>query len=99
MFPQTAVQTCIAHLIRNSLAFVSWTDRKNVMPDLRAICRAEPAEPAAVRLDGFEAGWGARYPAVAPTWRRAWEHVVPMLAFPPQIRRMPECEQQLPDEV
>ena len=88
VFPQTAVQTCIVHLIRNSLAFVSWKDRKKVMPDLRAIYRAETAEAAAARLDEFEACWGERYPAVAPAWRRAWEHVVPMFAFPPAIRKM-----------
>ena len=88
VFPKTAVQTCIVHLIRNSLAFVSWKDRRTVMPDLRAIYRAETAEAAAARLDEFEEGWGARYPAIAPAWRRAWEHVVPMFAFPPQIRRM-----------
>ena len=51
VFPQTAVQTCIVHLIRNSLAFVSWKDRKKVMPDLRAIYRAETAEAAAARLE------------------------------------------------
>ena len=61
VFPQTAVQTCIVHLIRNSLAFVSWKDRKKVMPDLRAIYRAETAEAAAARLEAFEAGWGERY--------------------------------------
>ena len=88
VFPQAAVQTCIVHLIRNSLAFVSWKDRKTVMPDLRAIYRAETAEAAAVRLDAFDARWGERYPAIAPAWRRAWEHVVPMFAFPPQIRKM-----------
>ena len=88
VFPQTAVQTCIVHLIRNSLAFVSWKDRKTVMPELRAIYRAETAEAAAARLDAFEAAWGERYPAIAPAWRRAWEHVVPMFAFPPQIRKM-----------
>ena len=87
-FPRTAVQTCIVHLIRNSLAFVSWKDRKTVMPELRAIYRAETAEAAAARLDEFEAAWGERYPAIAPAWRRAWEHVVPMFAFPPQIRKM-----------
>ena len=58
------------------------------MPDLRAIYRAETAEAAAARLDEFEAGWGGRYPAIAPAWRRAWEHVVPMFAFPPTIRKM-----------
>ena len=88
VFPQTAVQTCIVHLIRNSLTFVSWKDRKKVMPDLKAIYRAETAEAAAARLEEFEAAWGSSYPAVVPAWRRAWEHVVPMFAFPPQIRKM-----------
>ena len=58
-----------------------------MMPDLRAIYRAETAEAAAARLDAFEAAWGERYPAIVPAWRRAWEHVVPMFAFPPQIRK------------
>jgi len=88
VFPETTVQTCIIHLIRNSVAFVSWKDRKKIMPDIKAIYRAETAEAAAARLDEFEAAWGARYPAVAPMWRRAWEHVVPMFAFPPAIRKM-----------
>ena len=88
VFPRTTVQTCIVHLIRNSLAFVSWKDRKKVMPDLKAVYRAESAEAAAARLDEFEARWGQRYPAVVPAWRRAWEHVVPMFAFPPAIRKM-----------
>ena len=88
VFPRTTVQTCIVHLIPNSLAFVSWKDRKKVMPDLKAVYRAESAEAAAARLDEFEARWGQRYPAVVPAWRRAWEHVVPMFAFPPAIRKM-----------
>jgi putative transposase len=88
VFPQTTVQTCIVHLIRNSLAFVSWKDRRTVLPDIKAIYRAETIEAAAARLDEFEAEWGARYPAIAPMWRRAWEHVVPMFAFPPAIRKM-----------
>jgi putative transposase len=88
VFAQTTVQTCIVHLIRNSMAFVSWKDRKKIMPDIKAIYRAETAEAAAARLDEFEAKWGMRYPAVAPSWRRAWQHVVPMFAFPPAIRNM-----------
>jgi putative transposase len=88
VFPQTIVQTCIVHLIRNSLAFVSWKDRKLLMPDLKAIYRAETAEAALARLDDFEAAWGRRYPAVGAAWRRAWEHVVPLFAFPKDIRKM-----------
>src|SRR6201997_1302813 len=88
VFPLTTVQTCIIHLIRNSLAFVSWKDRKLVMPDLKAIYRAETAEAATAELDAFEAKWGKRYPAIGQAWRRAWEHVVPLFAFPPAIRKM-----------
>ena len=88
VFPETVVQTCIVHLIRNSLAFVSWKDRKVILPDLKAIYRAENAEAARDRLVDFEARWGARYPAIGQAWRRAWEHVIPLFAFPPAIRKM-----------
>ena len=88
VFPETIVQTCIVHLIRNSLAFVAWKDRKVLMPDLKAIYRAETAEAARGRLDEFEVRWGRRYPAVGAAWRRAWEHVVPLFAFPKDIRKM-----------
>jgi putative transposase len=88
VYPETMVQTCIVHLLRNSLAFVSWADRKAIMPDLRAIYGAANAEAALERLDGFEAKWGKRYPTIAPTWRRAWDYVIPLFAFPPAIRKM-----------
>ena len=58
------------------------------MPGLRAIYRAETAEAALVELEAFEAEWGRRYPAIGQAWRRAWEHVVPLFAFPPAIRKM-----------
>src|SRR5215472_15938093 len=88
VFPLTTVQTSIIHLIRNSLAFVSWKDRKLIMPDLKAIYRAETAETAAAELEAFEAQWGKRYPAIGQAWRRAWEYVVPLFAFPPAIRKV-----------
>src|SRR3974390_1859328 len=88
VFAQTTVQTCIVHLIRNSLAFVSWKDRKALIPSLKAIYRAENADMAMVRLEEFEAEWGKRYPAIGQAWRRAWEHVVPVFAFAPGIRKM-----------
>jgi putative transposase len=88
VFPLTTVQTCIVPLIRNSLAFVSWKDRKIIMPDLKAIYRAETAAAALIELDAFEAEWGRRYPAIGQAWRRAWEYVVPFFAFPPAIRKM-----------
>ena len=58
------------------------------MPDLKAIDRAETAAAAAVELDRFEVEWGKRYPAIGQAWRRAWEHAVPLFAFPPAIRKM-----------
>ena len=96
VYPQTLVQTpvqaggrlCIVHLIRNSLAFVTWKDRKAIMPWIKAIYRAENADQALVRLDEFEAEWGKRYPAIGAAWRRAWEHVIPFFAFAPAIRKM-----------
>ncbi len=87
-FPETIVQTCIVHLIRNSLAFVSWKDRKLIMPDLKAIYRTETAEVAFDRLGEFKAKGGARYPAIGQAWRRTWEHVIPLFALPPAIRKM-----------
>ena len=96
VYPQTLVQTpvqaggrlCIVHLIRNSLAFVTWKDRKAIMPWIKAIYRAENADQALVRLDEFEAEWGKRYPAIGQAWRRAWEHVIPFFAFARAIRKM-----------
>ena len=88
VFPQTQVQTCIVHLIRNSLAFVSWKDRKAILPAIKAIYRAETADVALARLEAFEAEWGKRYPAIGPIWRRAWQQVIPFFAFAPAIRKM-----------
>jgi putative transposase len=89
VFPQTIVQTCIVHLIRNSLDFVSWKDRKLMVPALKAIYRATDAEAGRTALDNFEAGpWGKRYPAIVQSWRRNWQHVVPFFAFPTSVRRI-----------
>jgi len=89
VFPQTIIQTCIVHLIRHSLEFVSWKDRKPLVPALRAIYRAKDAEAGRQALDDFAAGlWGQRYPAIAQSWRRNWEHVVPFFAFPESVRRI-----------
>ena len=89
VFPQAIVQTCIVHLIRHSLDFMSWKDRKPVVPALKAIYRARDAEAGKQALDDFEAGpWGQRYPAIAQSWRRNWQHVVPFFAFPESVRRI-----------
>ncbi len=88
VFPQTWVQTCIVHLIRQSLRFVPDKHRKRVAADLRPIYTAVDADAAADALATFEADWGERYPMIGKTWREAWEHVVPFLAFPPDVRRV-----------
>ena len=89
VFPQTTVQTCIVHLLRYSLDFVTWQHRKAVAAALKAIYRAPTAEAARAALDAFAASdWGQKYPPIAPAWRRHWEQVIPLFAHPPEIRRM-----------
>jgi putative transposase len=88
-FPQALVQTCIVHLLRNSLEFVSWKDRKAVATALKDIYRAVDADAALAALDAFEDGiWGRKYPAISQIWRRAWNEVVPFYAFPAEVRRI-----------
>ena len=89
VFPRTTLQTCIVHLIRNSLDYASWKDRKPLAAALRPIYAAVNAEAALAALDAFEAGeWGRKFPTVAAAWRRAWDQVIPFFAFPPEIRRV-----------
>ena len=89
VFPETLVQTCIVHLLRHSLEFVSWKDRKAVAAALKDIYRAIDAEAGETALGAFEAGsWGQKYPAIAQSWRRAWDEVVPFYAFPGEVRRI-----------
>ena len=89
VFPQTTVQTCIVHLIRNSLQYTGWKDRKAVAAALRPIYTAPSAEAAEAALTAFAAGpWGQKYPTIAASWRRAWERVIPFFAFPPAVRRV-----------
>ena len=88
-FPQTTVQTCIVHLIRNSLDYASWKDRKAVAAALRPIYAAPSAEAAEEALAAFAAGpWGSKYPTIAQSWQRVWAHVIPFFAFPPAVRRV-----------
>ena len=89
VFPRTTLQTCIVHLIRNSLDYASWKDRKMLAAALRPIYAAASAEAALAALDAFEAGeWGQKFPTVASAWRRAWDQVIPFFTFPPEIRRV-----------
>ena len=89
VFAETQIQTCIVHLIRNSLDFCSWKDRKPVAQELKTIYRAQDAQAAAAALQEFEDGpWGKRFAAITAMWRRHWAHVIPFFAYPPEVRKM-----------
>lgn len=89
VFPATTLQTCIVHLIRNSLDFASWKDRKALAAALKPVYTAASAEAAQAELDAFETGpWGQKFPTVTATWRRAWDRVIPFFAFSPAVRRV-----------
>jgi putative transposase len=89
VFPDTQVQTCIVHLLRNSMDYAGWKDRKPVATALKELYRAADAQAAAAALAEFEDGpWGRKYPAITAAWRRNWEQVIPFLAYPPEVRRM-----------
>ena len=89
VFPATTLQTCIVHLIRISLDYASWKDRKLLATAIKPIYTATSAETAQTELEAFEHGpWGQKFPTVAMAWRRLWDHVIPFFAFPPAVRRV-----------
>lgn len=89
VYPATTLQTCIVHLIRNSLDYANWKERKALAAAIRPIYTAPSAEAAEAELSAFEQGpWGQKFPTVAASWRRAWSHVIPFFAFPPAVRRV-----------
>jgi putative transposase len=89
VFPDTVVQTCIVHLIRNSTRLAAWKDRKALAQALRPIYQADHAEAAEQALSDFENGpWGQGFPTIAQSWRRNWEFVIPFFAFAAPVRRI-----------
>lgn len=88
-FPLTTLQTCIVHLMRNSLEFASWKDRRALAAAIKPIYTAASAQAAEAELDAFEQGeWGRKFPTVVDAWRRAWDRVIPFFAFAPAIRKV-----------
>ena len=87
VFPHAWVQTCIVHQIRNSMRFVTYQDRKRVAADLRPVYRAVNADAAEAALAAFDEKWGQKYPMIAASWRQRWEHIIPFLALPGELRR------------
>jgi len=89
VYPATTLQTCIVHLLRHSLDFANWKERKPLAGALRPIYTAASAEAAGAALETFAGGpWGTRFPTVVASWRRAWTRVIPFFAFPPDVRRV-----------
>jgi len=88
VFPKTEIQLCIVHMVRNSMRYVPWKNRKTVAKDLRKIYRAPTVEAAAQALDAFEQKWGAQYPMAAKSWRARWENVIPLFGYPEPIRKV-----------
>lgn len=88
-FPETSVQTCIVHLLRHSMEFASWKDRKPVAAALKQVYDALDDKEAEKALTAFEQGpWGQKYEAIGKAWRRAWQEVIPFFAFPREVRRI-----------
>jgi putative transposase len=88
IFPKTEVQLCIVHMVRNSLRFVSWKDRKNVAADLKAVYRAVTEEHARLSLSAFAQKWNTKYPTISKAWEANWQRLIPVFAYPEEIRRI-----------
>jgi len=88
VFPATTVQTCIVHLIRHSLNYVPRKQYEQVTKGLRPIYTAIDADAAMHALEAFEEKWGKQIPVIGHSWRNAWEHVTPFMAFEPEVRRV-----------
>ena len=87
IFPETRIQLCIVHLMRASLNYVNWKERKLVAADLKHIYRAATEAQAEQELAEFMAKWGSKYQAIGRLWKEHWEHVIPLFEFPAEIRR------------
>lgn len=87
VFPKAWVQTCIVHQIRSSMRYVNYKDRKTVARDLKPVYGAVNEDEAAKALSLFDEAWGDRYPMIAESWRARWEHIVPFLSLPADLRR------------
>lgn len=88
VYPETQVQLCIVHMVRNSLRFVSWKQRKEVAADLKLIYQSATAEQAEMELTAFEAKWDKTHPTISMSWRRNWAQIIPFFAYPADIRKV-----------
>jgi len=88
VFPQTRIQLCIVHLVRASLNYVNWKERKQVAADLKGIYRAATEAQALLELNDFIGKWGHKYQAIGKLWKEHWERIIPLFEFPAEVRRV-----------
>ena len=88
VYPKTTVQLCIVHMVRASLNYVNWKERKQVAADLKSIYRAATVEEAERQLEMFAARWDQKYPTISAMWRRNWLGIIPFFQFPAEIRKI-----------
>ncbi len=88
VYPRTQVQLCIVHMVRNSLRYVSWKQRKEVADDLKVIYQSATAEQAELNLTAFAQKWDESHPTISQSWRRNWERIIPFFAYPAEIRKV-----------
>jgi putative transposase len=86
VFPKTQVQLCIMHMVRNSLKYVSWKDKKAVVADLKKIYQSVTEQEARLELDRFAARWDGQYPAISRSWREHWANIIPFFDYPDAMR-------------
>ncbi|WP_196481852.1 IS256 family transposase, partial [Burkholderia stagnalis] len=99
VFRATTLQACIVHLIRNSLDYASWKDRRGLAAAIKPIYAAPSAEAAQAELDAFADGpWGQKFPTASSAWRNAWDRVIPFFAFPPGVRKIIKTRGHFPTD-
>ena len=88
MYPKAKIQLCIVHMMRNSLNYVSWKDRKSVAADLKRIYGSNTVDEAELELEAFCERWDAKFPSIGAMWRRHWANLITLFDYPPQIRKV-----------
>jgi putative transposase len=87
VFPNAEVQLCIVHMVRNSLKFLSYKDRKKIASDLKEVYRATTVSQAESALADFGEKWDSRYPMISKSWSDHWKHIIPFFAYPEDVRK------------
>ncbi len=88
VFPRAQIQLCIVHMVRHSLKYVSWKQRKEVAAHLKTIYQAATAEQAEINLAEFKSKWDETHPSIGQSWRRNWERIIPFFSYPAEIRKV-----------